>query len=194
MESSLQPFRRISQDGENSNGSRRWGGRVEPNTFLQDTRQCGLRLLPDLLPEPIVARMHTRGPTEDFPWVYSRMPIVSDRIKQFFETHAPGQIEFVPVSVLYRGRLIKDIPRYWYLNPLIVVRTTRVPKGGRSLVQTALEPGDIGTGRALSFPTLDTFVCDSEVGELSIRQDLFDVLRAMKPTGVREPYGPDSIA
>lgn len=138
--------------------------------------------------------MHTRGPAEDFPWVYSRMPIVSDRIKRFFETNAPGQIEFVPVAVLYRGRPIKDIPRYWYLNPLIVVRTTRVPKGGRSLVRTALEPGDIGTGRTLSFPTLDTLVCDSEVGGLSIRQDVFDALRVLKPTGVREPYGPDSIA
>jgi len=53
------------------------------------------------------------GPIEDMPWGFaSQQHVVSDRFKSFLEEHAPGQVHFSPITILYRRKRCTST-RYW---------------------------------------------------------------------------------
>lgn len=59
-------------------------------------------------------------PLEDMPWADGSGRMVSDRLRTLLEQHAPGEVEFIPMKLMYKRSIVRD-PVYWMANFLHVV-------------------------------------------------------------------------
>lgn len=108
---------RVETD-DNENFIRRWGVELSINDHTLVALTQG-RLVDSWNPDT-VAECDRKGPVEDMPWCSPHGYVVSQRIREILERMAPGNCQFLPVTVQYKRRTI-DAGPYWVLNILNVV-------------------------------------------------------------------------
>jgi hypothetical protein len=59
---------------------------------------------------------------EDMPWTWPAQPqVVSHRMRLFFETHAPGDGQFLPITIRQQKGRFFDVGEYWCVQWLRVI-------------------------------------------------------------------------
>lgn len=185
MTSEKQRFYELSCMGRADEGDaeERWSGTLRLDHLVESSMTDG-----KILEEWTTTRleMDSKGPAEDMPWAGRYCHIVSTRLRDLIEKHAPHHAQFLPLRTTYKG---EELPgsRYWAVVWLHVIDCF---DRGRSKFHEVKRPRDT----ILSFDRLviDTaavpehvLVCrvKYDVVTTIIRKELRKILDANKITG-----------
>lgn len=115
-------------------GSKPW--RIEPAARLYDALQpfvSNRRSIDGGVPVPrwpvnLLLPSSSPRPLDVSSWPIE-VPVVSEKTRQICEQIAPGQLQFLPVHLTYRGRALRHAGPYWAANRLISVDCGRALEG-----------------------------------------------------------------